>query len=132
MHRARHDALTDLPNRVLFREKMEQALTRGENLAVLFLDLDRFKTVNDSLGHPIGDALLCAVTDRLQQAVRGSDMVARLGGDEFPGALEAEVSASSIHSNRGLFCPVPSMSDDNSPHGAAGSRLESCEVEPAP
>jgi diguanylate cyclase (GGDEF)-like protein len=83
MHMARHDALTDLPNRVLFREKMEQALARGENLAVLFLDLDRFKTVNDSLGHPVGDKLLCAVTDRLQNAVRGSDMVARLGGDEF-------------------------------------------------
>jgi len=83
MHMARHDALTDLPNRVLFREKMEQALARGENLAILFLDLDRFKTVNDSLGHPVGDALLCAVTKRLQKAVRGSDMVARLGGDEF-------------------------------------------------
>ncbi len=83
MHMARHDALTDLPNRVLFREKMEQALAQGENLAVLFLDLDRFKTVNDSLGHPIGDALLCAVTKRLQKAVRGTDMVARLGGDEF-------------------------------------------------
>ncbi len=83
MHMARHDALTDLPNRVMFREKMEQALARGENLAVLFLDLDRFKTVNDSLGHPIGDALLCAVTKRLQMAVRGADTVARLGGDEF-------------------------------------------------
>jgi diguanylate cyclase (GGDEF)-like protein/PAS domain S-box-containing protein len=83
MHMARHDALTDLPNRVLFREKMEQTLARGENLAVLFLDLDRFKTVNDSLGHPIGDALLCAVTKRLQRAVRGTDTVARLGGDEF-------------------------------------------------
>jgi diguanylate cyclase (GGDEF)-like protein/PAS domain S-box-containing protein len=83
MHMARHDALTDLPNRVLFREKMEQALAHGERLAVLFLDLDRFKTVNDSLGHPIGDTLLCAVTKRLQQAVRGNDMVARLGGDEF-------------------------------------------------
>ncbi len=83
MHMARHDALTDLPNRVLFREKMEQALSQGEKLAVLFLDLDRFKTVNDSLGHPIGDALLVAVTKRLQNAVRGTDMVARLGGDEF-------------------------------------------------
>ncbi len=67
----------------MFSEKMEQALARGENLAVLFLDLDRFKTVNDSLGHPIGDALLCAVTKRLQMAVRGTDTVARLGGDEF-------------------------------------------------
>jgi diguanylate cyclase (GGDEF)-like protein/PAS domain S-box-containing protein len=83
MHMARHDALTDLPNRVLFREKMEQALNRGENLAVLFVDLDRFKAVNDTLGHPVGDALLCAVTQRLQMAVRGADTVARLGGDEF-------------------------------------------------
>jgi diguanylate cyclase (GGDEF)-like protein/PAS domain S-box-containing protein len=83
MHMARHDALTDLPNRVLFREKMEQALSRGENLAVLFVDLDRFKAVNDTLGHPVGDALLCAVTQRLQMSVRGTDTVARLGGDEF-------------------------------------------------
>jgi diguanylate cyclase (GGDEF)-like protein/PAS domain S-box-containing protein len=83
MHMARHDALTNLPNRVLFREKMEHALKRGENLAVLFVDLDRFKSVNDTLGHPVGDALLVAVTKRLQKAVRGSDTVARLGGDEF-------------------------------------------------
>jgi diguanylate cyclase (GGDEF)-like protein/PAS domain S-box-containing protein len=83
MHMARHDALTDLPNRVLFRQKMEQALARKETFAVLFIDLDRFKGVNDTLGHPIGDKLLCAVTQRLQMAVRGSDTVARLGGDEF-------------------------------------------------
>ena len=83
MHMARHDALTNLPNRLLFREKMEQTLKRGENLAVLFIDLDRFKSVNDTLGHPVGDALLCAVTKRLQMAVRGADTVARLGGDEF-------------------------------------------------
>jgi diguanylate cyclase (GGDEF)-like protein len=83
MHMARHDALTNLPNRVLFRDKMEQALGRGEKLAVMFLDLDRFKSVNDSLGHPVGDALLCAVTERLQHVVRGVDTVARLGGDEF-------------------------------------------------
>jgi len=83
MHMARHDALTNLPNRMLFRDKMEQALDRGEKLAVMFLDLDRFKGVNDSLGHPVGDALLCAVTERLQRVVRGIDTVARLGGDEF-------------------------------------------------
>jgi diguanylate cyclase (GGDEF)-like protein/PAS domain S-box-containing protein len=83
MHMARHDALTNLPNRVLFRDKMEQALARGENFAVLFLDLDRFKSVNDTLGHSVGDSLLCAVTKRLQMAVRGADTVARLGGDEF-------------------------------------------------
>jgi diguanylate cyclase (GGDEF)-like protein len=83
MHMARHDALTNLPNRVLFRDKMEQALASGDKLAVMFLDLDRFKSVNDSLGHSVGDALLCAVTERLQSIVRGVDMVARLGGDEF-------------------------------------------------
>jgi len=83
MHMARHDALTNLPNRVLFKDKMEQALARGDTLAVMFLDLDRFKGVNDSLGHSIGDALLCAVTERLQRVVSASDTVARLGGDEF-------------------------------------------------
>jgi diguanylate cyclase (GGDEF)-like protein len=65
---------------------MEQSLSRGDRegtLAVLYLDLDRFKGVNDTLGHPVGDALLCAVTDRLRMLVRGRDMVARLGGDEF-------------------------------------------------
>jgi diguanylate cyclase (GGDEF)-like protein len=83
MHMARHDALTNLPNRVLFKERMEQALARGDTLAVMFLDLDRFKGVNDSLGHSIGDALLCAVTERLQRVVADGDTVARLGGDEF-------------------------------------------------
>ncbi len=83
IHMARHDALTNLPNRVLFQDKMEEALKRGDPLAVMFLDLDRFKAVNDSLGHSVGDALLCAVTERLQRVVRGADTVARLGGDEF-------------------------------------------------
>jgi diguanylate cyclase (GGDEF)-like protein/PAS domain S-box-containing protein len=83
---ARHDALTGLPNRTLFRERMEQALrrvSRGEQLAVLCLDLDHFKDVNDSLGHPIGDELLEAVARRLNDCVREIDTVARLGGDEF-------------------------------------------------
>jgi diguanylate cyclase (GGDEF)-like protein/PAS domain S-box-containing protein len=83
MHMARHDALTNLPNRVLFHDKMDQALSYGDALAVLYLDLDRFKSVNDSLGHSVGDALLVAVTERLQGVLRGSDTVARLGGDEF-------------------------------------------------
>ena len=85
-HMARHDALTNLPNRVLFREQLEQALTgvdRTETLAVLYLDLDRFKRVNDALGHSIGDGLLRAVTERLQACLRATDTIARLGGDEF-------------------------------------------------
>ena len=85
-HMARHDALTNLPNRVLFREHMEESLgrlRRDESLAVLCLDLDRFKHVNDTLGHPVGDDLLQAVAVRLLGCVRESDVVARLGGDEF-------------------------------------------------
>jgi diguanylate cyclase (GGDEF)-like protein len=83
---AHHDALTRLPNRVRFRERMEGALfgaTLGETVAVLCLDLDQFKAVNDTLGHPVGDALLQAVADRIRSCVRPSDTVARLGGDEF-------------------------------------------------
>ena len=83
---ARHDALTDLPNRLLFHEQLEQALTgaaRGETLAVLCLDIDHFKDVNDTLGHPIGDLLLKAAAARLRGCIRGIDAVARLGGDEF-------------------------------------------------
>jgi diguanylate cyclase (GGDEF)-like protein len=85
-HMALHDPLTDLPNRILFRQRLESALhrvARGEPCAVLCLDLDQFKTVNDTLGHPVGDALLKAVTDRLSNIVRQTDTVARLGGDEF-------------------------------------------------
>jgi diguanylate cyclase (GGDEF)-like protein len=85
-HMARHDALTDLPNRVLFKERVEIALERvrrGEKVAMLCIDLDRFKAVNDTLGHPVGDALLKAVAERLSRCVRETDTVARLGGDEF-------------------------------------------------
>jgi diguanylate cyclase (GGDEF)-like protein len=85
-HMARHDALTDLPNRVMLRERLEHELKRvkrGECLAVLCLDLDQFKSVNDALGHPIGDELLKLVADRLRGCTREPDTVARLGGDEF-------------------------------------------------
>ena len=84
---AHHDALTDLPNRVLFHEQLNELLARvrrhSESLAVYCLDLDHFKGVNDTLGHPMGDALLQAVAQRLRKCLRDSDLVARLGGDEF-------------------------------------------------
>ena len=86
MHGARHDSLTGLPNRVLFYEDVEQGLKRvrrGEQLAVLYVDLDHLKRVNDTLGHPIGDRLLKDVADRLRGCIRDIDTVARLSGDEF-------------------------------------------------
>jgi diguanylate cyclase (GGDEF)-like protein len=85
-HLARHDLLTNLPNRVLFREHLDaafSALARGQAFAVMCLDLDHFKQVNDTLGHPLGDALLKAVAGRLRARVKESDIIARIGGDEF-------------------------------------------------
>jgi diguanylate cyclase (GGDEF)-like protein/PAS domain S-box-containing protein len=85
-HLAHYDPLTDLPNRALFHERLRQELVRivpGKQLAVLYIDIDEFKTVNDTLGHLIGDELLKSVAVSLSRCVRGSDFVARLGGDEF-------------------------------------------------
>jgi len=85
-HLAHYDALTDLPNRVTFYERLETVLSRqrrSETIGVLSLDLDRFKNVNDTLGHPVGDLLLKAAADRMRSCVRSEDLVARLGGDEF-------------------------------------------------
>jgi diguanylate cyclase (GGDEF)-like protein len=86
VHLAQHDALTDLPNRVLFHAKLQEALAlarRGHKIALLCFDLDQFKAVNDTLGHPIGDAVLQAVSERLCRGTRETDTVARLGSDEY-------------------------------------------------
>jgi len=85
-HMAKHDSLTGLPNRAAFRDDMDQALKRtrrGQMIAAMCLDLDHFKNVNDTLGHLIGDKLLCMVSGRLKETVRETDTIARLGGDEF-------------------------------------------------
>src|ERR1700674_5106165 len=86
-HLAQHDPLTDLPNRVLFNDRLSQAIAladrQGKQLAVMFVDLDHFKKINDSLGHDVGDKLLQSVAGRLMACVRRSDTVSRLGGDEF-------------------------------------------------
>ncbi len=90
---AHHDTLTGLPNRLLFRDRLDQAASKADRnrsgVAVFFLDLDRFKIVNDTLGHDVGDALLVEVAVRLQRLCRQSDTVARLGGDEFVFVLES-------------------------------------------
>jgi len=112
---AQHDALTGLPNRALMQDRLAQALAAaqraGDRVALMLIDLDRFKNVNDSLGHPAGDQLLQGVAKRLQDSVRKSDTVARLGGDEFvvilPKVAEAEdaahVAEKMLHSLAGSF-----------------------------
>src|SRR5256714_8259451 len=98
-HAAFHDTLTNLPNRALLAENLKFVIERARQhedyqFAVLFLDLDRFKNVNDSLGHSIGDQLLIAMARRLEHCIRDSDMVARLGGDEFAILLDGITDSS--------------------------------------
>jgi diguanylate cyclase (GGDEF)-like protein len=96
-HQALSDTLTTLPNRVLLHQRLSRAIASGDDLALLIIDLDHFKEVNDTLGHPSGDALLQQLAARLRDAVRKSDTIARLGGDEFaivlPGASQKEAFA---------------------------------------
>lgn len=94
-YEAKHDALTKLPNRAFFMSRLEQALTLAQKnpkyqISILFIDLDRFKIVNDSLGHVVGDQLLIGIADRLRECLRPDDIVARLGGDEFTILVEGE------------------------------------------
>ena len=115
LHNAFHDALTGLPNRALYMDRLGHAVEQANRypervFAVLFLDFDRFKVINDSLGHTVGDALLTAFGERLKTCVRASDTVARLSGDEFtvlleatPSRAEAEEVASRV--NRALLRP---------------------------
>jgi diguanylate cyclase (GGDEF)-like protein len=102
-HQSLHDALTGLPNRVLFSRCLEEALTTGAPAAVLLLDLDRFKEVNDTLGHHNGDLLLQQVGDRLRGTLRRGDVIARLGGDEFAVLLpDIHAEQAALQAGRGI------------------------------
>jgi diguanylate cyclase (GGDEF)-like protein len=115
-HMARHDALTDLSNRVLLNERLESALKRakrGRGAALHLIDLDRFKAVNDTLGHPVGDKLLQLVADRLRALVRETDTIARMGGDEFAIAQDTTVGLPKRHRSRSASSKasaIPTMS----------------------
>jgi diguanylate cyclase (GGDEF)-like protein/PAS domain S-box-containing protein len=113
-HLAHYDALTDLPNRVLFRERIERELERtgdGTSFALLYIDIDEFKAINDSLGHHVGDELLKTIADRIRACVKADDLVARLGGDEFAiiktaiaGAAEVEDFVTRLYEEIRLPC----------------------------
>jgi diguanylate cyclase (GGDEF)-like protein/PAS domain S-box-containing protein len=133
-YQAFHDSLSGLPNRALFMDRLEHALTRARRdqsaVAVLFLDLDDFKSVNDSLGHPAGDELLIAVGERLRGTLRDADTPARMGGDEFAILLEdAEDTDASVHIAERILdtlrAPFPVQGRDVHIHGSIGIALHS-------
>ena len=110
-HDAFHDSLTDLPNRALLMDRLAQTITRTKRrgdsrFAVLFLDIDGFKFVNDSLGHQMGDQLLIAISRRLESCIRDGDTVARLGGDEFIVLVEDIASTEDVLALAGRFLEV--------------------------
>jgi diguanylate cyclase (GGDEF)-like protein/PAS domain S-box-containing protein len=113
---AHHDGLTNLPNREFFQDRLGQALEQGQSgsnrVAVLCVDLDLFKNVNDSFGHPISDRLLRLVADRLRSQVRGNNLVARLGGDEFAVILASEVSPNEVSDFSARLIKILSASYD--------------------
>jgi diguanylate cyclase (GGDEF)-like protein/PAS domain S-box-containing protein len=118
-HQALHDPLTDLPNRTLLMDRIGQALVRAERrgtkVAVLFMDLDNFKHVNDSLGHEVGDHLLVEVAERLRECLRAEDTIARLGGDEFIillEDLEGEQEATAVASQVAQVLRPPILLDN--------------------
>lgn len=119
---ALHDSLTDVPNRTLLSDRLDQAMMRahraGSSVAVLYIDLDRFKHINDSLGHAIGDQLLKSVADRLQTCVRSSDTVSRQGGDEFL-VLLADV----VNPHDAALCAEKIIFALDAPHRIAGHDL---------
>jgi diguanylate cyclase (GGDEF)-like protein/PAS domain S-box-containing protein len=130
-HRASHDGLTGLPNRHVLLERLEGLLHRDQRrLAVFVLDVDRFKLVNDSLGHPAGDALLVAIAIRLREAVRGRDLLVRLGGDEFVVVAEgvgtpAEVGEVAQRLQRALGKPIVVQGHEVRPTASIGIAVAS-------
>jgi diguanylate cyclase (GGDEF)-like protein len=127
-HLAYYDALTDLPNRALFRQHIEHKLARiapGECFAVLFIDVDEFKSVNDSLGHHVGDELLKSIASRLRQCVGPNDFVARLGGDEFAIVKvditdESEIVGFVENIQRAIRCPSKCLGHEVSADASIG------------
>lgn len=126
-HRALHDPLTGLPNRALFRERMERALagTAARGVAVLLLDLDGFKAVNDGLGHDAGDQVLITVGQRLATCLRAGDVAARVGGDEFALLIErastpGDAEAVAARVLRALRAPIPLAGGEASVSASVG------------
>jgi GGDEF domain-containing protein len=119
-HLAHYDALTDLPNRVLFREQIERELQKaaeGKPFALLYIDIDEFKGINDSLGHHVGDELLKGVASRIKGCLKEGDLIARLGGDEFA-VIQTAISAGPINASATSFRATPA-SASHSPRRTA-------------